>query len=331
MKRMDNFFNKPEEIDESLFDNNEIGSSSGGSNNENEFVPDQRWETYKSFLPEQEKESFKLPEDISKENEEELLLNAFKGVFKDEEKESNNGLHPLAASLQKSVMEKGEEFNPVEWFREMQTALDVEGMQSMKDEDIVRDLLISQHGLKSEENPKGFTQEQFDDYISKMDAISLRQKANEVREVKVKASENLMKFENPKPMEVEEIKKIVDSDLEKIIKSEKALDVAGYDIRKAIDDETLKEISNMFVPEKVGALSLIQQKLSNPEWYSNALVKLAYLETKSGSEMINHMLSEKETRLKHLELIQKLDDDPRFGSSFKNQQNPNKIDEDLFG
>jgi len=62
-----------------IIDNN--GGGEGGEGGNGNFTPSAHWEYYKTKLPEDQRANFKLPENISSENEQQLLDDHFKTVY----------------------------------------------------------------------------------------------------------------------------------------------------------------------------------------------------------------------------------------------------------
>ena len=159
----------------------EGGDGAGGAGGGDTFTPSTHWDYYKSKLPEDQRENFKLPENLSKENELELLDSHFKQLYTP----NTDGLievdklHPFA----KEVLElaKTNEFNPDEFIKSKSGAL---SLLNASDDDLIKMEFVEKVGIKSEKNPNGLTEDEIKTGIESMNILDKRAKANEIRERK---------------------------------------------------------------------------------------------------------------------------------------------------
>ena len=91
------------------------GQQDGGSNEPPAFIPSPAWDYLKNKLPEAEREAFKLPEGINKENENELLDKQFESIYT--KAPTIDTLHPLAKEIQEMSM-KVENFDATEYIKQ---------------------------------------------------------------------------------------------------------------------------------------------------------------------------------------------------------------------
>lgn len=146
-----------------------------------EFKPSPYWEFYKQKLPEDQRESFKLPENLSKENEVELLDGHFKSIYSPNTEGliEVDKLHPFA----KEVVElaKTQEFNPDDFIKTKAGSL---SLLNASDDELIRAEYIEKVGVKSEKNPNGLTEEDIKSGIESMNLLDKKVRANEIREKK---------------------------------------------------------------------------------------------------------------------------------------------------
>ena len=160
------------------------GSATGGAGGDSggdTFTPSTHWDFYKSKLPEDQRTNFKLPENLTKENELELLDGHFKQLYTP----NTDGLievdklHPFV----KEVIElaKTNEFNPDEFIKSKSGAL---SLLSASDDDLIKMEFVEKVGIKSDKNPNGLTEDEIKTGIESMNILDKRAKANEIRERK---------------------------------------------------------------------------------------------------------------------------------------------------
>lgn len=327
-----NMLDKFEQTEEEFVVNQRTGGGNddppaGGDNDD--FKPSSHWETVRELMPEEQRESFEIPEDVNAENEIELLREAFKGVVSDgpSKQQNPNGVyHPLALDLQQQAIEKGKDFDPVKWFEEKKTYFDSEALQSRPDDELVIESLVKQYGLKSEENPNGLEMSEYEAHVAKMSPLEKKIEAGKVREqLQTEASRYKFDPENfkaPEPPKPEDIKRSFE---DAFGKTKDELTIGGIDISKAIDDKSKEAMQNMFIPEADG-YSKMQKMLADDK----VLLKLAFLES-AGDDFFKNIMSEESTKLKMLEFMEKLDDDrPDFsgkGKGPKSAPNLNALEE----
>jgi hypothetical protein len=292
-----------------------------------EYTPDPAWDTLKKMLPEDKQKEFKVPENISEENELDLLKEEFsKHVGGQEKPEPNPYLHPIARDLQREFMEKGEEFDIKAWQDKISSVADVESVKSMSDDDLIRKEIVGKYGIASEENPDGLEEKDIEGYIKGMNKVKRKELSSQIREKALKEAEQFNpKDYTPQKIEPEKIKEKLDGELNKIFEKaeEQPIEIAGISISKALKEDR-DGIVEVFTPNEKGHRPIDEMLQSD-----NDLLKFYFMATK-GDDFFKSLLSDKELRGKMRDYIEKLDDDPDSKFSFKKTDSKD-IDESALG
>lgn len=232
---------------------------------ETEFTPSPVWDYVKSRLPEAERETFKMPEDISAENEQKYIDEQLARVYKPAEEEIGN-LHPLAKEIQQRAA-TDPNFDPQRWLKEQAGGLDLD---NKTDDDWVKEDYLNKIGLKSDTNPNGITQEELDAEIEKMDMLDKKVKAKELREAKQRENQEKFSQGNFQQISQEELdkrveayKKQVDEFIEttfvdeaKREKPEEARKFAGFDVGEAEYQQFKESFKVMLTPDDKGIIPI---------------------------------------------------------------------------
>lgn len=155
-----------------------------------EFTPSPYWDLYKNKLPETDREAFKLPEGINKENEQELLDEHLKKIYASQNDNLDN-IHPLA----KEIIDKSKEgnFNPEEFIK---SKAGISSLANASDDDLLKAKYIKEIGIKSEKNPTGMSEDEILEGLRNMNPLEKRKIANEER---IKYQETINNSYNYKP------------------------------------------------------------------------------------------------------------------------------------
>lgn len=146
------------------------------------FKPSSRWDWVKEKNPD-----FKLPEDLSKDNESAKLDETFAEIYTPKVPP----LHPLAAKLN-DMANADPEFD---FSKLIAAQAQSEVNKNLSDDERIFKSYVDKYGLKTDDNPKGFTTEEINEEISSLKAISKRQMADALREEDSKSSVGFSKEE----------------------------------------------------------------------------------------------------------------------------------------
>lgn len=166
--------NDPDEIVPTGDEQNPDVSNGDGNDNgvSNEFTPSPFWD----FIKTKKGEEFKMPEDISSENEMEILDTHFKEIYSPKEEDVYRDINPTIKPLIEASKQPDFDLN-----RYISSIYESTNKVNLSDDD----LLIEEYKktlLKSETNPDGFTEEEIVTNVKNLDAFSKRERANKVRE-----------------------------------------------------------------------------------------------------------------------------------------------------
>ena len=226
------------------------------------FTPSPIWDYYKSKLPETERESFKVPDGITKDNEAEFLDKHLEKIYS--KTPTVDTLHPLAKEIQE-LSSKVENFDAIEFIKAKAGTLDY----GKKDDDTIVTEIYSRQVLKTEQNPNGLTAEEIADNVSKMNAMDKRIMANKYREqieseIKTKYQPGQQKtiYNDADTMNV--YKKQVEDYVNKIFvpeaqRGEKAAEIrtiAGVDIGESNFQSFKEDFQKMLLPNEKGVIEM---------------------------------------------------------------------------
>lgn len=273
----------PEQIQERLLaqegsfadDENVIidGNNGGGDGT---FTPSPLWDFYKTKLPDDQRESFKLPEDITKENETEVLDAHFKTLYSPQSDNNDDPLkdvHPLA----KEIIEyaKDPNFNPNDW---LSKKANVSSMVNASDDDLLVNKYMKELG-KTEDNPNGMTREEIVAEVEKLNPLEKKVQAKKEREIIQEQVNKSMSYQaDPAAMQkaVEEknanVTKFADTYFsDKRQNPEKTRTIAGVELSEAEFQTFKNEFVQDFTIGKEGYAPIA--KVLNDD---NMLVKIAF-------------------------------------------------------
>lgn len=298
--------------------------NSKGNDDDDEFQPDERWETLKTFLPDDKKEDFKVPEDVTKDNEEEKLKDAYKKVLVGESDGDQNGnqkpegVSPIAYLLQQEMQDKGENFNISEWANTVAKASDVESIKKQSADELIAEKYYAKYGKKSEDNPDGLEQSDVEEELKNMTKISKRELGEEIRNEKLKNAEKFqgtMEYQKPEPVTEDQVQSQLDKILSELQKDEKPITLAGLDISKAIQ-ENKSEIVKQLTPGEKGYAPIDEALQSDP----SLSMTIAFLNTDKGKTFVKDMFSEENMDLRLRDFIEKLDKEGTTNFKFQQQK-----------
>ena len=165
-------------------------NAGGGEGGGEEFTPSPYWDYFKSKLPEDQRESFAIPEEVNAENEQEFLDKKFKEIYAPEE-DPLKDIHPLAREIiDKS---KEENFSAEEFIK---SKAGTTSLSQASDDDLLKAKYINEIGIKSDENPNGMNEEEILKGIDEMNSLEKKKLANEER---VKLQKQVEQSFNYKP------------------------------------------------------------------------------------------------------------------------------------
>jgi hypothetical protein len=226
------------------------------------FTPSPLWDYYKSKLPETERESFKLPEDVTKDNETELLDKHFEKIYS--KAPVVDTLHPLAKEIQE-LSSKVDNFDALEFIKSKAGALDY----GKRDDDSIVTEIYSKQVLKSEQNPNGLTAEEIAENVANMNVMDKRIMANKYREqmdaeIKTRYQPGQQKtiyndsnMLNAYKQQVEEyVNKIFVPENQRGEKAHEIRTIAGVDIGESNFQNFKDEFQKMLLPNDEGVIEM---------------------------------------------------------------------------
>lgn len=182
------------------------------------YAPSPIWDRIKSDYEKQLGEgTFKMPDDISSENEYDRLYQFF----------AENVVQPLddIPTEAREIIELSQkgEYNPEEYFKQNSKRAD---LLSLPDKDFLFHTLKAENG-KSDKNPDGWEDEDIDEFISKKTKIELHHLAKEKKDVlkqvqQQRASEHSKQQTELKAQQIEAANKSLNDDARKIVDQNKS-------------------------------------------------------------------------------------------------------------
>jgi hypothetical protein len=261
-------------------------SQNGGNGGSNDYTPSPYWDYIKNKLPDEQKETFKLPEDISAENEQKYLDEHLKSIYGSQE-DPLKDVHPLA----REIIEKSKEenFNAEEFVKSKVSTV---SLQNATDDDLVKIKYVREIGLKSDENPNGLSEEDMLKGIQEMNPLEKRKIANEERANVQKSVQQSFDYKpDPVAMQkrVEDYNKGVDQFAEQFFAKEsetlpedqrKAIlsrrTIAGVDLGDAEFTTAKEEFRKSFKVGSDGTTEIQKLLLNNDENLAKAYLFLKY-------------------------------------------------------
>ena len=288
-----------------------------GNKKPDEFTPSNHWDILKEYLPTEQQESFKIPENINKDNEHDLLIDNFKKIFNTEEKKPVYNIHPLAQELHEKAIDaysRGEKFDINNFFKNVSSSLmDKEEISKISDDDGARSYYKMKYKTLYDSGQID------DDYINnEIAGLSKTQKydmANEHRKYLLESS-NKYDFNpeeyKPKSISQEDIQTATNNYLNNL----KELKIGGIDISSQLKDRK-EDFQKLFMPDDKGI-----NKISKIQADENSLAKLAFLEI-AGDDFFKSMLLNESNRVKIKEILSKMDTEPKIDRQQEiNNNNP---------
>lgn len=244
------------------------GSGGGGGGGTEAFVPSTHWDLYKSKLPETEKASFKLPENLNRDNEAEELDKYLSKVYT--KQPSFDNLHPLAREIQEAAQTG--QFDP-ETF--IQSKFNSFNITNVSDDDLLFASYKQRVG-KSDNNPTGFEDDQIRNELSRIDALEKRERANMIRQTESQRMREAYSVDNTKTIEQRKSAYLqeVDQNINQIFKTEaergqeasKIRTIGGIDIGESNFQAMKDDYRKLIMFDEKGEIPLAV-KLQDPNTY----------------------------------------------------------------
>lgn len=269
------------------------------------FVPRKEWDILKSS-----DDSFKLPENLSKDNEEQLLVDSIKSKFGIKEPE----LHPLAKQVQELAI-KNPDITINDLVQDVQSQfIDVSKMSA--DERIATHLKMSYGVYDENENPDGLTEDDIKEHISKMTKVEKQELSKQIeKHVEAYNKEILDSYELKKKEEFESNYNLYVENANKLVtdvanQTSKLESIFGIPVSQEEHKAFLEEFKAFITPDKETRLRGIDTMLSDDV----ALYKLFVLSTKFGEEKVIQAITKGKETAKG-DLFKKLGLTPNFSGS----------------
>jgi hypothetical protein len=255
-------------------------------------------------------EGFTMPENITAENEQELIKPFLAKKYGFEQPE----LHPLAKQIQEMAST-----NPNLTINDLVNTVSSQFVDASKmtaDEKISFDLLARYGEYDAEKNPDGYTKEDIDEYISKLSKVEKNELAKSV-EIAIndynKKLTDDYKEQNQKQFEAQ-YESIVTQTKEAVSKLKlelsKVESVFGVPVSQEQHLKYLEEFERVVIPDKATGERGLDKILSN-----DMLLYKAYLiMAKFGEEKVIEIMTKGRESAKE-ELLKKLEITPGFGGN----------------
>lgn len=276
-----------------------------------EFKPSVIWDYFKSD------ETFKLPEGITKENENELLEAQLKSKFGGDQQKPI--LHPLAQQIQEMA-----EKNPNLSINDLITTTQSEFVDISKynDDEKIAFHFISQYGeYDAEKNPEGVTQDDIKNYTDKMTKIEKKEFIKAIEENVKAYNDKLISDYDTKRKEdfsanydklIETNNKHVDSLKTKLAETDT---IFGIKVSPDERDAFVEEFRAFITPDKETMQSPLEKMLSDDV----ILFKTFVLAAKFGEDKVIEAITKGRESTKE-ELFRKLKLTPEFSGTREEQR-----------
>ena len=242
------------------------GGSGGGAPT---FTPSPIWDYYKAKLPEDKRNEFKLPENLSAETEQQLLDEHLTGIYS--KKPTLDNLHPLAREIQEYAGSV-DNFDAVEFMKSKVGEMTHAGKT---DDDLVYEAYAAKL-LKTEANPYGKTEEEIKEMLKSVNPLEKSTIAIEMRKKIDMEAKN--RYNNPEAsaqnrakmqeLYIQNTTKFIDEkfkpEQQRGDKAVEARSIAGIDIGEANFQAFKEDFKAMVMPDKDGVIPLAV-KLQNDD------------------------------------------------------------------
>lgn len=232
------------------------GAEGAKGSDGDDFKPSPAWDIISNRLG----EDFKVPEDLSQENEQEKIDEYFSKIYSKGEDDM--------PQLAKDIIDahKSGEFDERQFLQEKASVFD---RTKMTDDELIKEEYVKAVGIKSDKNPDGLTEEDINESIEKLSPVEKRIRANKIRESDKARMENVRQEpETAKLKRIENYNKVLDEVVPKLTeefeKDDDLRSISGIDLGKA----KVKEYSEVFkkgmsLDEKTGQAELIGKILND--------------------------------------------------------------------
>ena len=252
------------------------------------FKPSSVWDNLRNRVG----EKFVMPTEINKENEiQQLIDSVWKHTNIPEDKQMNEIKDPLVKDyLEKS---KGEGFKRDEWLKSKTEEVD---LLNRSDEDLIKYYELKKAGKYSEENKRGWKDDELADYIEELSIGNKKKRGLDIRE-ELKAEQNSIKTTSIKEQETKFKNQIIDTntsrkvELDKLHETLKGVDnIFGIEISEAEKNGFAPIFEKLVLIGEEGKAPIHEILRSNEQVY-----KLAYLLHKGENYFKDMIDKEKET------------------------------------
>ena len=257
------------------------GDGGQGGDGGQAFTPSPYWDLYKTKLPEEQRANFKLPENISAENEQQLLDDHFKTIYGTQMNPDDilKDIPPLAKEIIEAA--KDPQFNPNEFINKKATIVSAANMSG---DDLVYRRYVNKIGIKNEQNPNGLSEEEIRAEIAKMNPLDKKVIENEERAAIQQEIEKQIGKGNNDPAAMQKAIETHNSQIstfadtyfsDKRANPEKARTIAGVELSEAEFQAARTEFINDF-SVKDGKAKIAELLLNNDEAMAKAYLFLKY-------------------------------------------------------
>ena len=274
-------------------DDNDSGKekegNEGGEGSGSDFKPSSYWDIVKDT------EGFEMPENVTKENEMELLKPYIAKKFGIEEKEPviiEEHIHPVAKKVQ-DLYQSNPNITLTEVARELTS--DIIDTGKMTDDQLIRMDFIDRFGLYDEEkNPEGVTEEEIEESIEGMSRLDKKQRAAlikesiEARNIK-REKEHLAVTEQQRDKAYNDYLEVVEKTSSDLLAGLKeTTDIYGVKVSQSDLSEYLKEFKDFLKPDKATGERKLDKWLSNDQ----TLFKLFVLDVMRGEDSMKELITQ---------------------------------------
>ena len=288
-------------------DKKEEGAVEPNKENGDTFSPSVDWDIVKGI------EGFKMPENLTKENEQEMLLPYIKQRFGIEDKREAV-LHPVTQQIQ-DVLAVNPEMSLTDVVKEISG--NIRDASTMSLEDKVRWKIFKEYGGRYDEtsNPEGLRDEDVQLHLDKMDVIEKRKMAKDVdAEINAENETSLKAYKEKLAGQYEEnynniVKNIENASVEIKSNLSSVEDIYGFPVNQEQLGGLIQEFKDFTTPNKETGASKLDEMLSD-----NTLLFKAFVVLMNGEEKMRELLTRGREDAKAA-ILEKLKLTPTFGGS----------------
>lgn len=255
--------------------------------NSSEFKPSQYWDLFKND------EGFTMPENVTSENENDLLkpFIAKKFGFESNQQNQIEAYHPYAKKI--NDIAKG---NPNITAKDIVDAFSVDAVDysSMPSDELIRLDLYEKYGKYNEEtNPEGITDDDADEYLSKLDKIEKRKMSDSIRAERIQKQNDIKSTFDADITKAREtaynsyIQEVETSTKNLLASFKNTSDIYGIKVGQSDIESYVKDFKDFITPDKETGIRKLDEWLNNDE----SLFKLFVLSVKTGEKGIKELLT----------------------------------------